>query len=120
MSALLWKKFNGPIKLYTDDAGLDYLKSVGLASLWDIINVDTLNSIAKDIDQKVFWAGAKLYALRAESAPVAMIDTDLFIWKDISSYCNYKKLVTLHREDLIECYPPIEGLNVAEGYSFKD
>ena len=120
LSALLWKKFNGPIKLYTDDAGLDYMKSVGLASLWDIINVDTLNSIAKDIDQKVFWAGAKLYALRAESAPVAMIDTDLFIWKDISSYCNHKKLVTLHREDLIECYPPIEGLNVAEGYSFKD
>ncbi len=58
--------------------------------------------------------------MRAENAPVAMVDTDLFIWKDISSYCKGRKLVTLHREDLIECYPPIEGLNVAEGYSFKD
>ena len=120
LSALLWRSFNGPIKLYTDAAGLDFLTASGLESLWDSIEVDTLQAIPAAINQQVFWAGAKLFALRAEGAPVAMIDTDLFIWKDISSYCKGKRLVTLHREDLIECYPSKEGLNVAEGYSFKN
>ncbi len=109
LSALLWRQLNGPIRLYTDDVGLEFLTSRGLESIWDSIDTNTLSAIPKSINQIEFWAGAKLYALRAENAPVAMVDTDLFIWKDISSYCKGRKLVTLHREDLIECYPPIEG-----------
>ncbi len=120
LSALLWKRFNGGIKLYTDDIGLEYLMSRKLDSLWDSIDDKTLNAIPKTIDQQVFWASAKLFALRVEQCPVAMLDGDLFIWKDIRSFCENKSLVTLHREDLIDCYPPKEQLNTAIGYSFGE
>ena len=120
MSALLWRRFNGPIKLYTDDVGMGYLASKGLEYAWDSVDVDALNSIPKDIDQTEFWAGAKLFALQAESCPVAMVDTDLFVWKDVSRFCENRALVTLHREDLIDCYPPPSGLRIPEGYVFED
>ena len=99
---------------------MDYLSSKGLEHAWDSIDVDTLNSIPKDIDQTEFWAGAKLFALQAEPCPVAMVDTDLFVWKDVSRFCESRALVTLHREDIIDCYPPPSGLHVPEGYAFED
>lgn len=120
LSALLWKKFNGPIKLYTDEAGIDYITSQGLDSLWDSIDIDTLAGIPKYIDQKVFWAGSKLFALQVEKCPVAMVDTDLFIWKDINPICQDKALVILHQEEFIDCYPPQKSLTTARGYAFQD
>lgn len=120
LSALLWKKFNGPIKLYTDEAGRDFVISHSLDSLWDSMDIDTLADIPSDIDQRVFWAGSKLFALKAEKCPVAMVDTDLFVWKDINPICVDKTLVTLHREEFIDCYPPKSELTTAPGYSFQD
>ena len=119
LSTLLWRKNNGPIKFYTDRKGYDFFKSVDLLDLWDG-GVDTSVVDAIDgINQNVFWAAAKLYALKEESAPVTMIDTDLFVWGDIRDTLNKSEIAVLHREDLeqTDCYLPSYELGVRDGYS---
>ena len=72
------------------------------------------------INQNVFWAAAKLYALKEESAPVTMIDTDLFVWGDIRDTLNKSEIAVLHREDLeqTDCYLPSYELGVRDGYCY--
>jgi len=120
LSAILWKKYNGEILLYTDDRFYEYIKNNGLVNLWDRIDHSLFQSLPTTIDWSIFWAGAKLFALRNEKAPVVMLDTDLFIWQDIRElYQNYQ-LITLHREDLIDCYLPKNELTVADGYAYPE
>ena len=57
--ALLWKKINNsPVHLYTDEDGLEMIRSMGLLSVWDKINTKVL-SFSSDIDSDVFWASSK-------------------------------------------------------------
>jgi len=117
LSALMWRMKNGPIKLYTDAVALDYYKRLGITNIWDGgIDTEVLTAIPSTINQEIFWAAAKLFALKNEEGPVAMIDTDLIIWEKIEKLVEGKRLLVLHREDFIECYPPFETLKKREGY----
>lgn len=117
LSALMWRMKNGPIKLYTDAVALDYYKRLGITNIWDGgIDTEVLTAIPSTINQEIFWAAAKLFALKNEEGPVAMIDTDLIIWEKIEKLVDGKRLLVLHREDFIECYPPFETLKKREGY----
>jgi hypothetical protein len=40
LSALKWRKFNGSIRMITDNIGLEYYKKLGITSIWDL-GVDT-------------------------------------------------------------------------------
>ena len=116
LSSLLWKRYNGPIKLYTDSIGYDYYDKLGLLNLWDSVDVDTLNRIPESIDPEIFWAAAKLFAIRNEKGPVVMMDTDLLVWKTLDEL-KKEKIVAFHRESLnIDCYIPYEFLKKREGY----
>ena len=118
LSALLWKKFNGKIHLYTDQRWGQFIDRLGLSSIWDQINTQALTSLPKDIDWSIFWAGSKFFALQEENSPVAMLDTDLFVWKNLDDICGQNKVVSLHREDLIDCYLPKGRLPIAKDYLF--
>lgn len=120
LSALLWKKYNGEICLYTDERFYNYVNTNGLDNLWDSVDHSLFQSLPTTIDWSIFWAGAKLFALRNEIAPIVMLDIDLFVWKDIRNICLDHQLVTLHREDLIDCYLPKNKLSVADGYTYPD
>ena len=118
LSALMWRKFNGPIKFYTDLEAFSWFASHDLLDIWDAgVDVDTLEAIPSSINQEIFWAGSKLFALRAEPAPVAMVDTDLIIWKPFGRLLR-KPLTVLHREDILECYLPSFFLKTRPGYEF--
>ena len=117
LSALMWRKLNGPIKFYGDRAACRWLDGLGLLDLYDSVDDKALEAIPSDINQEIFWAGAKLFALRAEKAPVAMVDTDLIIWKPLENLLH-GPLTVLHREDLIECYIRKEYLKIRPGYVF--
>ena len=118
LSALMWRKFNGPIKFYTDLEAFSWFASHDLLDIWDAgVDVDTLEAIPPSINQEIFWAGSKLFALRAEPAPVAMVDTDLIIWKPLGRLLR-KPLTVLHREDILECYLPSFYLKTRAGYQF--
>jgi len=96
---------------------LDYYKRLGITNIWDGgIDTEVLTAIPSTINQEIFWAAAKLFALKNEEGPVAMIDTDLIIWEKIEKLVDGKRLLVLHREDFIECYPPFETLKKREGY----
>lgn len=120
LSAILWKKYNGELNLYTDERFYKYAYNNGLISLWDKVDYSFSQSLPAYIDWTIFWAGAKLFALQRESCPIVMLDSDLFIWQNLEPVLRNRPLVTLHREDIIECYPPKDRLLTAEGYVFPD
>lgn len=111
LSALLWRKYNGPIKLYTDSVAYDYYKKFGMLDIWDGgVNTTALDNLPANVDQNVFWASGKLFAIRTEKAPFVMIDTDLLVWKNITKILEDKIIAVLHREGLIDCYPDFPDL----------
>lgn len=111
LSAIMWRKLNGEIKLVTDSFGFEYYKKIGILGLWNETN-NTLGDNITGIDPLIFWAGGKLFALQREEAPCAIIDTDLIIWKKISFS---DKIIGAHFEDLNpDIYPDFEYFNLKD------
>lgn len=118
LSALEWEKFNGSIKMLTDEEGARYFKSRGLESLWNGGIETPLCSVPKDIDPFLFWAGGKLWALKSQNESVAMVDTDMIVWKSMDYIKDYP-IAAAHREDINPAvYPGEDYFKMKEGYSF--
>ena len=120
LSALMWRNKNGPIKLYTDKTGYDYYASFGLLDLWDGgIDTSVVGSIPDTVNQHIFWAAAKIFALRNEATPVAVIDTDMIVWENLEPELNGRQFVVFHREELHEfIYIPGFYLKTRKDYQF--
>lgn len=104
LSALQWRKNGGSITMCCDKAFAEYYERIGFADIWDNIRVCVADDL-EGIDPRMFWAGAKLLALREVSAPVVMIDTDFICWKN-PVFGN--ELIAAHREDISDgIYPPL-------------
>ncbi len=120
LSACLWRQYNGPIKMYTDNIGYDFYDSWGLLGLWDGgVDVDVLEGIPNDIPADIFWAGGKLYAIKEQKVPFVMMDTDLLVWNSIHDIVAGKKLMAYHSESLEQlksCYIDYRFLKKREGY----
>ena len=86
LSALMWRKMNGPITLYGDARAIDYVEGQGLSHIWNggIKEIQVPDSISPG----VFWAAGKLYALKAAHMPAVMVDLDLIVWKNIGEYID--------------------------------
>ena len=111
LSALYWKKNNGNIDLIADEENISYVKSKCLETLWD--NIYEIPNY--DINREMFWAGGKIFALREQKTPIAMIDTDMIVWSDISTKLN-EKIVAIHNEPLIpEIYKVKEYFKMKKG-----
>ena len=118
LSALLWRKENGSIRMITDDTGAQYYRSLGLTDLWDDGIFTHLNTIPQTIDSCTFWAAGKLYALASISAPCVMMDTDFIVWHSLSAYWS-KSLVVIHREALHpDIYPAPFAFALDASYRF--
>lgn len=117
LSALKWRELNGQIKLYTDSTGFSFYEQRGLLGLWDDISTE-LDNIPDRINPRMFWACGKLFALRAQTAPVAMMDTDFIVWDRIA-FSGIKDITAIHREDIYpDVYPDIHHFNMQYGYIF--
>lgn len=121
ISALEWRKHNGYIKLVTDSFGAEYLYECGLSAVWDdtAVMLDEIKSFG--INEDVFWAGAKIYALSRQSSPCVMIDLDFILWKPID-FANFgKSLAVIHREDIYQpVYPPKEYFRFIDGWQLPN
>lgn len=109
LSALQWKKLNGSICLMTDKCGLEFVNKYKLNSVWD--NIDTsLDELDRlNIDEHIFWAGAKLFALSKQKTPCVMMDLDFIVWKKLNFNVFAKQLAVIHREDVNnDVYPTKE------------
>lgn len=78
LSALWWKKLNGPIKLYTDDTGKEYYENVGILDIYDEVDTETLNNY-KGIDPAHFWTSGKIHCLLQEKEPFVFLDQDFIV-----------------------------------------
>lgn len=123
MSALQWRKHNGPIRLYTDSYGRRIYNEQNMSFIWDDgVNTDVLDGMRDQVDFSIFWAGAKLYALRDMQTPCMMLDTDMIVWRSLNGSINpsLDQVVCVHKEYLSEVYPSVEKLKIAKGYRFSD
>lgn len=119
MSALMWRRENGPILLMADNLAIEYIKSKGLDSLWDLGIKEF--TVPDSINPAVFWAAGKIYALKNVEAPFVMVDLDLIIWRDVMEYISPYDIAVIHREDITNhVYPPKEFFNMSKEYCFKD
>lgn len=118
LSALVWRRENGSIRMITDDTGAQYYRSLGLTDLWDGGIFTYLNDIPSTIDPCTFWAAGKLYALAATPAPCVMLDTDFIVWHSLSEHWH-RPLAVIHREALNSAiYPAPSAFVLAPSYHF--
>lgn len=118
LSALYWRKYNGKIKMYTDFKGMDFIQKNFLRNIWDGgIDVATFETSERNIDRKTFWAAGKIEALEAEKGPVAQIDLDFIILKNLDEYFLNNKVVHAYEENLeIFQYLPKDRLVFPDNY----
>lgn len=122
LSALEWRKHNGGIQMITDERGAEYYKKLGLEHIWDLgISARLDEYVGPDIPPLPFWAAGKIFALRRQSAPCVMIDTDFIVWKPIVTGLREAKLAVIHREPINnEIYPGKTFFDMKNGYRFSD
>ena len=97
LSALLWRRHNGPLDLYCDEIAYAYYESLGLLDLWDAIHPLPLDA---SLDADCFWAAGKLLALRQMQSPCVMLDTDFIVWQPLEPLLRGLPLAVIHREPL--------------------
>ncbi|MDD3077931.1 MAG: hypothetical protein PHH37_02345 [Paludibacter sp.] len=119
LSALMWQELHGPLKLYTDNEGLKYIKKHNLEGLWKAgIDTNILDTNSDSVQPDIFWAAGKLLVLEKISVPALIFDTDLIILQNISDLLKQENIITLHPENLSEVYLPPGLLKTPPNYLF--
>jgi hypothetical protein len=120
ISALMWQKYNGTIKLYTDKAGYEFIREHDLLWLWNGgIDTDLFENNNYPIDPEIFWAAGKLMALEAQETPCVMLDTDLIVVRPIHELLMKTDIMALHTELLDpNVYLSPVLLKQANGFNF--
>lgn len=122
VSALMWQKYNGSIKLYTDKKGYELILQYELQNLWDDgMDCELLEKNTYPIESSIFWAAGKLIALEAQTCPCVMLDTDLIVLDSIHHLLKDSAITALHKEDLnSNTYPGPTTLIRPTNYIFPD
>ena len=119
LSALAWRRENGPIRMICDSEAERYYESLGLCFLWDEGVYPLLDAVPQDVNAMAFWAAGKLYALSAMPSPCVMIDTDFVCWKPLSPLVEGLDAAAIHREDIMpDIYPGPAAFPQTHGFDF--
>ncbi len=117
LSALMWRKMNGPITLYGDERAIDYIHKNKIDHIWNG-GIEEIK-VPSEISPRVFWAAGKLFALKRAQMPAVMVDLDLIVWKNIGSYIDGTDVSAIHREGIYpDVYPGREFFNMRKGCEF--
>lgn len=117
-SALMWQASNGPVWLFTDTRGRDDVERRGLASLWNKIDVDSLDSVGRDINAAAFWDLGKTIVLNRLPLDGFVLDLDLVVWQELEPAPD-DAVVFLHWEaPVLPWYPARDGLSTPPNYEF--
>ncbi|MDR2532172.1 MAG: hypothetical protein LBC82_04945 [Oscillospiraceae bacterium] len=115
ISALNWRKYNGEIHLVCDKAAAEYYDETGISDIWDKIRIIIPDDL-EGINPIIFWAAAKLLALREVCAPAVILDTDFIVWKMLKFGDS---IIAAHREDLNpDVYPGVNYFQMEPLYKF--
>jgi hypothetical protein len=107
LSILNWKKFNGKIKLYTNDNGYEMFQSLNLIDYYDEVDITTIDDQLDkyEIDDNVFWACYKLLVLETLKTPFTILDLDLYLETTLNKKFLNADIGLLHFEDESMTYP---------------
>jgi len=116
ISSLVRRRSGDVTVIYCDNHAAAYLNKIGLSGLWNEVIIAIPDGF-EGIDPNMFWAAGKLFALRAETAPLLMMDTDFIAWKlPVLS----ESIIAAHDEDLSpNVYPPTEYFRMKANYKFN-
>ena len=116
LSALCWRRYNGPIYLVTDPAGAEYVRSVGLDRVYDGIKI-LLSQDNWGIPPDKFWASSKIIALRQVELPCVVLDMDLIVWRPLP--LDGRVLAAAHVEYIRpDIYPDLNTFHISPRYQF--
>lgn len=101
LSVLTWRKWNGPLRLHTDEKGAAFVKEKGLEGLYNDISLSLKNHNANPV---LYWSSGKFAALAKEETPIALLDVDTIVWKQLD--LSDRRVVVLHAEERLDwpCY----------------
>lgn len=120
LSALAWRRENGPIRMICDTTAQRYYDSLGLSFLWDGGVYPLLDAVPEDVNPMAFWAAGKLYALSAMPSPCVMLDTDFICWKPLTPLLEGLDAAAIHREYIMpDIYPAPEAFRQTHGFDFS-
>lgn len=117
LSALMWKKNNGPITLYGDKRAIDFVRKERIDHIWNG-GVKEI-AVPEKVRPNVFWAAGKLYALKDVTMPAVMVDLDLIVWKRVHEYVRGTDICAIHREGIYpDVYPDKSFFKMNSSYEF--
>ena len=117
LSALMWRKHNGGIRLCADAEAIAFVEKMGLYHIWNL-GIEEI-TVPEAVPEKVFWAAGKLYSLKKMQMPAVMVDLDLIIWKDIRNIIKDTDICAIHREGIFpDVYPGKEFFHMKQEYRF--
>ena len=84
-SVIQWKKHHpdAVCELHADKLTQEFFTQLGVIKLWDSVKDVGKN---KAIDKNVFWASAKLQALRNVTEPVIIMDNDFIVYQSFDKF----------------------------------
>ena len=92
------------------------IKKTGLDVIWNSVE-NILDNV--DVNSNVFWAAGKIFALKEQNAPVAMIGTDFVVWEKLDEE-KLADVSVIHFENLYpDVYPPKEFFHM-DNYEFDN
>ena len=118
LSALAWRRYNGPIYLLTDHVGKDYFQRNGFDKIYNGI-LPILDADMYGIDHQRYWASGKIQALGKIHAPFVIIDLDLIVWRvlDVTGF----EVAAAHTENIsINTYPGFSFFDMSKKYQFPN
>ena len=88
-----------PVKLYTDDVGYEFYKKHNMLSIFDEIDVDTLNTYnTSTYNSGKWWTSGKSVAIGTEEPPFLFLDNDFILKGPLDEDMYNYDLVHTHWE----------------------
>ena len=107
LSALFYKKLNGPIHLYTDNTFATYLSDNNLLHFWDFVDIGKYTEFTNlNINPKSNWTGFKTWLLSQIPSPFILIDHDNIVYTEIPKELFDISVRFAHLESINPYYYP--------------
>ncbi|MEU7996187.1 DUF6734 family protein [Micromonospora sp. NPDC049060] len=119
LSVKAWNRFHGPVSLFADTPTLEFLDARGLLQLYDgyyNAEIDAINH--RTFPPEIYFALPKIVGLSLSSAPVAVLDLDLFLRQPLPPMSTSDFLCAHHETLDREIYPLLADLPNPAGVTF--
>jgi hypothetical protein len=121
LSALFYKKYNGPIHLYTDNIFATYLNENKLLNVWDFVDVGKYNEFTSlNVNPKSNWTGFKTWLLSQIPSPFLLIDHDNIVYTKIPTELFDISVRFAHLESINPYYYPNRQDMECGNFKFND